>query len=100
MGETIFHEFAKEHLKEEVNVVTTHGNFEGRLLKVGTDAIVLLNRAVHRPVKVLIRKEEIVALYRSEMAPRGPFGFMPPGPEFEDFSESHDQHFSESHDHN
>lgn len=97
MSDALFHEFALDHLNEEVNVVTTQGNFEGRLLKVGNDVIILTNRAVRRPVKVLIRIEEIVALYRAELAPRGPFGFMPPGPEFESLSESHDH---ESHDHN
>lgn len=97
MSDALFHEFAHDHLNEDVNVVTTQGNFEGKLLKVGSDVIILSNRAVSRPTKVLIRIEEIVALYRAELAPRGPFGFMPYGPEYEEFSESREH---ESHDHN
>jgi hypothetical protein len=100
MSQIIFHDFANEHLNEDVLVVTTQGNFEGKLLKVGSDAIILINEAVHRPVKVLIRIEEIVALHRSELKPRGPFGFMPHRPEYEDFGESRDHDYSESHDHN
>ncbi|MEH7110051.1 MULTISPECIES: DUF2642 domain-containing protein [Bacillaceae] len=89
MSENTFHQLAHEHLKEEVNVVTTQGSFEGRLLHVGTDIIVLENRMMRqRPLRLIIRIAEIVVLFRAELAPRGPFGFMPQ--EFEEHHESQD----------
>lgn len=77
MNENTFYYYAHEHVNEEVNVITTQGSFEGRLLSVGKDVILIQNRMVPRPLKIIIRIEEIVALHRAELGPRGPFGFMP-----------------------
>lgn len=85
MSENTFHHFALEHVNEEVNVITTQGSLEGRLLNVGRDVILLQNRMGPRPLRFIIRIEEIVALHRAELGPRGAFGFMP-RPEFEESS--------------
>ncbi|WP_042355844.1 DUF2642 domain-containing protein [Bacillus rubiinfantis] len=85
MSEKNFHEAASELLHHEVNVLTTQGNFEGKLLSVGTDVLVLENHFLGgHPVKLFIRIEEIVALYRAERRPAGPFGFMPMDENFEE----------------
>ncbi|MBS4211179.1 DUF2642 domain-containing protein [Neobacillus rhizophilus] len=89
MSDKTFHQFAHELVNEEVNVVTTQGNFEGRLLLVGSDIIVLQNRMAARR-RIIIRILEIVALFRAEIRPTGPFGFMGAAPELEESHESRD----------
>ncbi|MCM3567769.1 hypothetical protein [Neobacillus mesonae] len=99
MSEKTFHQVAGELVHHEVIVVTRQGNFEGKLLSVGTDVIVLEDRRLGgRPVKLFIRIEEVVAIYRAERRQMGPFGFMPMGGEFEESSEHFEQH--ESHENN
>ncbi len=91
MSEKTFHQVAGELLDHEVNVITRQGNFEGKLLSVGTDVLVMQNQVLGgRPVKLFIRIEEVIAIYRSEQRPVGPFGFMPIGEEFEESSEKHE----------
>jgi hypothetical protein len=90
MSENTFHHFAHEHVNEEVNVITTQGNFEGRLLSVGKDVVLLQTRMGPRPLRFIIRIQEIVALHRAELGPRGPFGFMPRPNEIEESSERRD----------
>ncbi|WML31373.1 DUF2642 domain-containing protein [Neobacillus sp. OS1-32] len=96
MSEKTFHQVAGELLHHEVIVITRQGNFEGKLLSVGNDVIVLESRQMGgRPVKLFIRIEEVVAIYRAERRPpMGPFGFMPMGEEFEESSEKHEIHES------
>ncbi|MED4206463.1 DUF2642 domain-containing protein [Neobacillus mesonae] len=96
--EKTFHRAAVELLHREVVVITRQGNFEGKLLSVGTDVLVLEDhRLGGRPFKLFIRIEEVIAIRRAERRrPMGPFGFMPMGEEFEESSERHERH--ESHD--
>lgn len=91
MNEKTFHQVAGELIHHEVIVITRQGNFEGKLLSVGKDVIVIENhRLGGRPVKLFIRIEEVVAIYRAERRPIGPFGFMPMGEEFEESGERHE----------
>lgn len=77
MSEKTFHQIACEYIDEEVNVITRQNTFEGKLLSVGRDVLVLHNKRGGLPFKLFVRIEEVVALYRSEPIPRGPFGFFP-----------------------
>ncbi|MFJ7726636.1 hypothetical protein ACIQXV_10760 [Neobacillus sp. NPDC097160] len=90
MTELNFHQIAHELLKKEVELVTLQGNFTGRLLEVGNDVLVLESRGRIRPRLVAIRIEVIVAIFRVEQMPRGPFGFNPP----EELNAEQDQHES------
>ncbi|MFK9090665.1 hypothetical protein [Bacillus salipaludis] len=89
MTELNFHQIAHELLKKEVELVTLQGNFNGRLLEVGKDVLVLESRGRIRPRLVAIRIEVIVAIFRVEQMPRGPFGFNP-----EELNHEQDQHES------
>lgn len=75
MSEKTFNQIAQEYLNEEVEIVTLQGNFSGRMLSVSQDTIILENRMRGRPLKVMIRIETIVALYRLNIMPRGFFDF-------------------------
>lgn len=75
--ETTFNQLSHDLLEKEVEVITLQGDFTGRLLDVGKDVIVLETRMRQRPLRVNIRIEAIVAIYRSEtpIMPRSPFDF-------------------------
>jgi hypothetical protein len=77
MSEVSFHQLAHDLLRKEVEVVTLQGTFSGRLDEVGKDIIVLETRGRGRSMAVAIRIETIVAIFRVEQMPRGPFGFNP-----------------------
>lgn len=77
MTEITFHQIAQGLLKKEVEVITTRGNFNGRLRAVGKDVIVLEARGRMDRMELTIRIEQIVAIHREERIPRGPFGFNP-----------------------
>ncbi|NRD79537.1 DUF2642 domain-containing protein [Bacillus sp. BRMEA1] len=88
MSENTFHSFAQNLVEEEVNVITTRGDFNGRLISVGKDVILLQNRMGPQHLTLGIRIAEIVVLHRAELGPRGPFGFMPRGNEFVESAEA------------
>ncbi|MFZ7944462.1 MULTISPECIES: hypothetical protein [Bacillaceae] len=92
MTELNFHQIAHELLKKEVEIVTLQGTFTGRLLEVGRDVLVLESRGRMRQRLLAVRIDVIVAIFRVEQMPRGPFGFTP-----EEFDQEHDQHESSDH---
>ncbi len=83
--ETTFNQLSHDLLDKEVEVITLQGDFRGRLLDVGRDVIVLETRMRPRPLRLNIRIEAIVAIYRAEAPamPRGPFDFHFGEPNFE-----------------
>lgn len=91
MHERTFHQIAHQLLKKEVEVITVQGNFNGRLIEVGKDIIIVESRGRIRHVLLTIRIETIVAIFRSEPMPRGPFGFNPG-----DDGREHEEHESSS----
>lgn len=92
MHERTFHQIAHELLKKEVEVITTQGNFNGRLLEVGRDIIIVESRGRIRHIHLIIRIDHIVVIFRSEPMPRGPFGFNPA-----DVGMENEEHESTSH---
>jgi hypothetical protein len=82
MSDLNFHQIAHDLVNKEVEVITLNGNFNGRLHETGKDVIILHTRGRAGNLRLVIRIEAIVAIFRVEPAPRGPFGFMPEG-EFE-----------------
>jgi hypothetical protein len=89
--ERTFHQIAHELLKKEVEVITVQGNFNGSLIEVGRDIIIVESRGRIRHVHLIIRIDNIVAIFRSEQMPRGPFGFNPG-----DDDREHEEHESSS----
>ncbi|MBO0960950.1 hypothetical protein J1P26_14710 [Neobacillus sp. MM2021_6] len=89
MTELTFHQIAHELLKKEVEIVTLQGTFTGRLLEVGKDVLVIESRGRMRQRLLAIRIDVIVAIFRVEQMPRGPFGFIP-----EEIEQEHEQHES------
>lgn len=75
MKDKSFVQISRQLLDKEVEVITIQGSFEGILVEVGSDVIVLERRRGQRPLRVIIRIEAIVALHRLEIMPRGPFNF-------------------------
>jgi hypothetical protein len=75
--ERTFHQIAHELLKKDVEVITVQGNFNGRLIEVGRDIIIVESRGRIRHVNLIIRIDKIVAIFLSAPMPRGPFGFNP-----------------------
>lgn len=79
-----FYHNGQELLENEVEVITSQGNFSGKLLELGKDVIIIESRIGQRPTRLIIRLDEVVAIYRVDPFPRGPFDFFGgPGPEFE-----------------
>lgn len=78
------HHMCHEHLEYEVEVITVNGEFSGKLVEIGKDAIILEStRMRQQPMRIFIRIETIVAIYRIEtMVPRGPFDWGFTGPAF------------------
>ncbi len=90
MADANFHQIANKLLKKDVEIVTIQGNFNGRLLEVGKDVIVLESRGRIRLRLLTIRIEAIVAIFRAEFMPSRPFGFNPEPHEHEEHESSHD----------
>jgi hypothetical protein len=77
MTEKVFHHVAHEHLSKEVEIITVQGTFNGRIEEIGGDFLILHTRGRGFPLNIAIRIEAIVAIFRVEHFPRGPFGFNP-----------------------
>lgn len=78
------HHMCHEHLDLEVEVITVNGEFSGKLVDIGKDAIILeSSRMRPQPMRIFIRIETIVAIYRIDLpVPHGPFDFGFGGPNF------------------
>jgi len=92
MNDLSFQHFTQKYLEEEVTIITKQGTYDGRLLDVGTDVLVIENRRGPRPLKLIIRIGEIVVIHLSELTPIRAFGFMPPMGEMEEHVENLDKH--------
>jgi len=77
LSDKIFDHVAHEHLNKEVEIITVQGNFAGRIEEIGKDFLILHSRSRGFPINIAIRIEAIVAIFRVEQIPRGPFGFNP-----------------------
>ncbi|EKN70824.1 hypothetical protein BABA_03134 [Neobacillus bataviensis LMG 21833] len=91
MTELTFHQIAHELLKKEVEINTLQGTFTGRLLEVGKDVLVIESRGRMRQRLLAVRIDVIMAIFRVEQMPRGPFGFMP-----EEVEDEHEQQHESS----
>ncbi|MDP4084097.1 MAG: hypothetical protein Q8934_05715 [Bacillota bacterium] len=91
MGEKTFYQGAHPYLNKQVEIITTQGTFSGKLLSISQDVVILQSMMRMRPRDIVIRVEQIVALYREEQMPRGPFDFMPQEPEIEESEESQER---------
>jgi stringent starvation protein B len=91
MTDKIFHHVAHEHINNEVEITTLQGNFTGRIEEIGKDFIILHSRGRGFPMNIAIRIEAIVAIFRIEAMPRGPFGFNLGGAQVE-AEEHHESH--------
>ncbi|MGG1401572.1 hypothetical protein ABE288_27700 [Bacillus salipaludis] len=96
MTDLNFHQIAHELFKKEVEVVTLQGSFNGRLKTVGSDVVILHSRGRGVPMDLAIRIEAIVAIFRVEMIPRGPFGFNPMEAQLEHDDDHEHGHHHES----
>ncbi|MFB6468763.1 hypothetical protein ACE38V_18555 [Cytobacillus sp. Hz8] len=68
-----FIDFARDHIHQEVEVVTSDGTFTGTLISVHSDHLVLESRIRGRETRIAIRIALIVALFRIVFGRRGPF---------------------------
>jgi hypothetical protein len=72
MSDRNFKDNAYRLVGQEVEVITSEGTYQGTLLSVGNDSLVLQTRIRGRLVRLIIRLALIVALFRL-IGPRGAF---------------------------
>lgn len=75
MKEKQFHHHCHEYVNKDVEVITLQGTFEGRVIEVSRDVLIIESRMPGRSGRSLVRIESIVAISPVEIVPRGPFDF-------------------------
>lgn len=91
MSEKYFHHLAHQYLNKNVEIITTQGEFNGELLSVHKDIVILRSfLRMRNQLEIIIRIDQIVAFFHEEQFQRDLFNMMPHQVEREESSKTND----------